>query len=62
MDYPASILDVQFAVQEQLCSVEHFVEISRNLAEELFVLVTLGDERHAVAPYVLGQQAAQPGA
>ncbi|WP_332695069.1 amidohydrolase family protein, partial [Bosea sp. (in: a-proteobacteria)] len=33
----------------------HRLETARDLAEELFVLVTLGDERNVVATYVAGE-------
>ena len=33
------------------------LETVRDLAEELFVLVTLGDERNVVATYVMGELA-----
>jgi guanine deaminase len=35
----------------------HRLETARDLAEELFVLVTLGDERNVVATYVMGELA-----
>jgi len=38
-------------------AMAHRLETARDLAEELFVLVTLGDERNVVATYVMGQLA-----
>ncbi|TCR64958.1 guanine deaminase [Bosea sp. BK604] len=38
----------------------HRLETTRDLAEELFVLVTLGDERNVVATYVAGERAGKP--
>lgn len=38
----------------------HRLETARDLAEELFVLVTLGDERNVAATYVMGQRVAPP--
>jgi guanine deaminase len=38
----------------------HRLETARDLAEELFVLVTLGDERNVVATYVMGERVAAP--
>ncbi len=35
-------------------AMAHRLETARDLAEELFVLVTLGDERNVVATYVMG--------
>ena len=39
-------------------AMAHRLETVRDLAEELFVLVTLGDERNVVATYVTGELAA----
>jgi len=39
-------------------AMAHRMETVRDLAEELFVLVTLGDERNVVATYVMGELAA----
>lgn len=36
----------------------HRLETARDLAEELFVLITLGDERNVVATYVMGERVA----
>lgn len=41
-------------------AMAHRLETVRDLAEELFVLVTLGDERNVVATYVMGERAAAP--
>ncbi|MCO5092513.1 guanine deaminase [Bosea sp. (in: a-proteobacteria)] len=41
-------------------AMAHRLETARDLAEELFVLVTLGDERNVAATYVMGKRAAQP--
>ena len=38
-------------------AMAHRLETARDLAEELFVLVTLGDERNMVATYVMGERA-----
>ncbi len=38
-------------------AMAHRMETVRDLAEELFVLVTLGDERNVVATYVMGERA-----
>jgi guanine deaminase len=38
-------------------AMAHRLETARDLAEELFVLVTLGDERNLVATYVMGERA-----
>lgn len=38
-------------------AMAHRLETVRDLAEELFVLVTLGDERNVVATYVMGERA-----
>ena len=35
-------------------AMAHRLETVRDLAEELFVLVTLGDERNVAATYVMG--------
>jgi guanine deaminase len=40
----------------------HRMETARDPAEELFVLVTLGDERNVVSTYVMGQRVAPPAA
>ena len=37
-------------------AMAHRLETVRDLAEELFVLVTLGDERNVVATYVMGER------
>ncbi len=42
-------------------AMAHRLETVRDLAEELFVLVTLGDERNVVATYVMGEKAARAG-
>lgn len=39
-------------------AMAHRLETARDLAEELFVLVTLGDDRNVVATYVMGDRAA----
>ena len=39
-------------------AMAHRMETVRDLAEELFVLVTLGDDRNVVATYVMGELAA----
>jgi guanine deaminase len=39
----------------------HRLETARDLAEELFVLVTLGDERNVLATYVAGERVASAG-
>jgi len=39
-------------------AMAHRMDTVRDLAEELFVLVTLGDERNVVATYVMGQRVA----
>jgi guanine deaminase len=39
-------------------AMAHRLETVRDLAEELFVLVTLGDERNVAATYVMGERAA----
>jgi guanine deaminase len=41
-------------------AMAHRLETVRTLAEELFVLVTLGDERNVVATYVMGKRVALP--
>jgi len=41
-------------------AMAHRLETARDLAEELFVLVTLGDERNVVATYVMGERVAGP--
>ncbi|MGX5732776.1 guanine deaminase [Bosea thiooxidans] len=41
-------------------AMAHRLETVRDLAEELFVLVTLGDERNVVATYVMGELADRP--
>jgi guanine deaminase len=38
----------------------HRLETARDLAEELFVLVTLGDERNVAATYVMGERVGGP--
>lgn len=43
-------------------AMAHRLETARDLAEELFVLVTLGDERNVAATYVMGQRVAPPAA
>ena len=42
-------------------SMAHRLETVRDLAEELFVLVTLGDDRNVVATYVMGERVGAPG-
>ncbi len=41
-------------------AMAHRLETARDLAEELFVLVTLGDERNVVATYVMGERVERP--
>lgn len=41
-------------------AMAHRLETARDLAEELFVLVTLGDERNVVATYVMGERVQRP--
>lgn len=41
-------------------AMAHRLETARDLAEELFVLVTLGDERNVVATYVAGERTGRP--
>ncbi len=41
-------------------AMAHRLETVRDLAEELFVLVTLGDERNVVATYVMGERVELP--
>ncbi|WP_439492928.1 guanine deaminase [Bosea sp. (in: a-proteobacteria)] len=41
-------------------AMAHRLETARDLAEELFVLVTLGDERNVVATYVMGERVNDP--
>lgn len=41
-------------------AMAHRLETARDLAEELFVLVTLGDDRNVVATYVMGERVALP--
>ncbi|MGX1741044.1 guanine deaminase [Bosea sp. NPDC055353] len=41
-------------------AMAHRMETVRDLAEELFVLVTLGDERNVAATYVMGERAGRP--
>lgn len=41
-------------------AMAHRLETVRDLAEELFVLVTLGDERNVVATYVMGERVERP--
>ncbi len=41
-------------------AMAHRLETARDLAEELFVLVTLGDERNVVATYVMGERTNPP--
>jgi guanine deaminase len=41
-------------------AMAHRLETARDLAEELFVLVTLGDERNVVATYVMGKRVERP--
>ncbi|SFD15412.1 guanine deaminase [Bosea sp. CRIB-10] len=41
-------------------AMAHRLETVRDLAEELFVLVTLGDERNIVATYVAGERVVYP--
>lgn len=41
-------------------AMAHRLETARDLAEELFVLVTLGDDRNVVATYVMGERVASP--
>ena len=37
-------------------AMAHRMETARDLVEELFVLVTLGDERNVAATYVMGER------
>lgn len=41
-------------------AMAHRMETVRDLAEELFALVTLGDDRNVAATYVMGERAARP--
>ena len=41
-------------------AMAHRMETVRDLAEELFVLVTLGDERNVAATYVMGERVERP--
>jgi guanine deaminase len=41
-------------------AMAHRLETARDLSEELFVLVTLGDERNVAATYVAGESVAPP--
>jgi len=41
-------------------AMAHRLETVRDLAEELFVLVTLGDERNVAATYVMGERVGLP--
>ncbi|AOG05087.1 guanine deaminase [Bosea sp. RAC05] len=41
-------------------AMAHRLETARDLGEELFVLVTLGDERNVVATYVMGERVNAP--
>lgn len=41
-------------------AMAHRLETARDLGEELFVLVTLGDERNVVATYVMGERTNPP--
>lgn len=41
-------------------AMAHRLETARDLAEELFVLVTLGDERNVAATYVMGERVGEP--
>ena len=41
-------------------AMAHRMETVRDLAEELFVLVTLGDERNVAATYVMGERVGSP--
>jgi len=41
-------------------AMAHRLETARDLAEELFVLVTLGDERNVAATYVMGGRVGSP--
>jgi guanine deaminase len=41
-------------------AMAHRLETVRDLAEELFILVTLGDERNVAATYVMGELAGRP--
>ncbi|KRE18272.1 guanine deaminase [Bosea sp. Root381] len=41
-------------------AMAHRLETARDLPEELFVLVTLGDERNVVATYVMGEPVVKP--
>lgn len=41
-------------------AMAHRLETARDLAEELFVLVTLGDDRNVVATYVMGERVPRP--
>ena len=42
-------------------AMAHRLETARDLAEELFVLVTLGDDRNVVATYVMGERVVRGG-
>ncbi|WP_420102039.1 guanine deaminase [Bosea sp. (in: a-proteobacteria)] len=42
-------------------AMAHRLETARDLAEELFVLVTLGDDRNVVATYVAGERVVRGG-
>jgi guanine deaminase len=41
-------------------AMAHRMETVRDLAEELFVLVTLGDDHNVVATYVMGERVGSP--
>ncbi len=55
--HEADIVVLDAAAQRAMA---HRLETARDLAEELFVLVTLGDERNVVATYVMGERVAAP--
>ena len=55
--HEADVVVLDAAAQRAMA---HRLETARDLAEELFVLVTLGDERNVVATYVMGERINAP--
>ncbi|OYW62143.1 MAG: guanine deaminase [Bosea sp. 12-68-7] len=55
--HEADVVVLDAAAQRAMA---HRLETARDLAEELFVLVTLGDERNVVATYVMGERVPRP--
>lgn len=58
---PGREADVVVLDPAATAAMAHRLETARDLAEELFVLVTLGDDRNVVATYAMGERVVRGG-